>query len=1074
MVSKLIEFSLRNRLIVLLLAAGLLVWGLLSMQKSPIDAIPDLSENQVIVFTEWMGRSPQIIEDQVTYPLVSNLQGVPKVKNIRGASMFGMSFVYLTFEDGVDIYWARTRVLERLNYAMRLLPQGVTPGLGPDGTGVGHIFWYTLDAPHMDLGDQRALQDWYIKLALQTVPGVAEVASFGGFEKQYQLVVDPGKLQYYGLSMKDVMDKIRTNNNDVGGRKFDMGGAAYIIRGLGYLKNKNDLENIAVGNMNGIPVRVKDIGAVQMGGSLRLGIFDENGEGEAVGGIVVMRYGQNADKVIEDVKKKMAEVQRGLPEKVKFKVAYDRTELIKGAVENVKGKLFEEMIIVSLIVILFLFDWRSALSIIIQIPITIAASFILLNAFGLSSNIMSLTGIALAIGVIVDNGIIMSENAYRHLSERQNNAGLDTGKNSFFRRKGGWKLAYERIPKTERMSIIERSCKQVSRGVFFSTIIIITSFLPVFLLTGQEGKLFHPLAYTKTFIMAVDALLAITLAPVLISFFMKGRFRPELANPISRGLERIYEPVIRKCIKWRKTTIAVNLLALAISVPLLLSLGREFMPPLDEGSILFMPVTLPDVSNAEVKRILQVQDKIIKSVPEVENVLGKAGRANTATDNSPISMIETIVLLKRKSEWRPGITKNDIINELNGKLQIPGVVNGWTQPIINRINMLSTGIRTDVGIKVYGQNLDSINYFAQQVKNALNGIEGVKDLYVEPITGGKYIDIAIKREEISRYGLSVDDVNDLIESALGGANLTTTVEGRQRFSVNARFGQDFRSNLDALKHLQVQTSGLGPIPLQAIADMRITEGPPMINSENALLRGTVLFNVRDRDLAGTVKEAQDRLDRMLTKLPRGYFIEWSGQYENLIRSERTLKVILPVVLLIIFLSMYFAFHSAREAFFSLISIPFALIGGAFMVYFWGVNLSVAVAVGFIALFGLAIETGIVMVIYLNDAMQQLVAEKGNSRDAITREDLREYVIAGAVKRLRPKVMTVSVSLFALMPILWSSGVGSDVMKPIVLPMIGGVITSATHILLVTPLIFLMTKEYELRRFGKIDVLETKH
>jgi len=633
---------------------------------------------------------------------------------------------------------------------------------------------------------------------------------------------------------------------------------------------------------------------------------------------------------------------------------------------------------------------------------------------------------------------------------------------------------YTKIPEELRMGIIERSCKQVSRGVFFSTIIIIASFLPVFLLTGQEGKLFGPLAYTKTFILAVDAILVITLAPVLISMFMKGWFRPENANPINRGLEKIYEPIIRACIKWRKTTIGINIIALLISIPLLMSLGKEFMPPLDEGSILFMPVTLPDVSNAEVKRLLQVQDKIIKSVPEVENVLGKAGRANTATDNSPISMIETIILLKPKAAWRAGITKKDLINELNSKLQIPGVTNGWTQPIINRINMLSTGIRTDVGVKVYGQNLDTINLFAQTIKKDLEGIAGVKDLYAEPITEGKYIDIIIKREEISRYGLSVDDVNAVIESALGGMKLTTTIEGRQRFSVNARFGQDFRSSLTELKRLQVQTMNFGPIPLETVANINITEGPPMINSENALLRGTVLFNVRDRDLGSTVKEAQSKLDSSLAQLPKGYFIEWSGQYENLVSSEKTLKLILPVVLLIIFMCMYFAFHSAREAFFSLISVPFALIGGAYMIYFWGVNLSVAVSVGFIALFGLAVETGIVMVIYLNDAMQQLVVLKGNSRDTILREDLREYVIRGAAKRLRPKLMTVCVSLFALIPILWSSGVGSDVMKPIVLPMIGGVLTSATHILLVTPLIFLMTKEYELRVHGKLEVLDTKH
>lgn len=633
---------------------------------------------------------------------------------------------------------------------------------------------------------------------------------------------------------------------------------------------------------------------------------------------------------------------------------------------------------------------------------------------------------------------------------------------------------YNKIPEDIRIDIIEKSCKQVSRGVFFSTIIIISSFLPVFLLTGQEGKLFGPLAYTKTFIMAVDAILVITLAPVLISIFMRGRFRPESANPVNRLLERLYEPLIKACIKWRKATIAINVIALLVSIPLLISLGKEFMPPLDEGSLLFMPVSQPDISNSEAKRLLQVQDKLIKSVPEVENVMGKAGRANTATDNSPISMIETIILLKPKSEWREGKTKEDIINELNAKLQIPGVTNGWTQPIINRINMLSTGIRTDVGIKVYGQNLDTIYGFAQKIKQQLEGINGLKDLYVEPITGGKYIDVVIKRDEIGRYGLSIDDVNTVVESALGGMKLTTTIEGRQRFSVNARFGQDFRSSIQQIKRLQVQTMNFGPIPLESVADVKISEGPPMINSENALLRGTVLFNVRERDLGSTVAEAQEKLDKMVAKMPKGYFLEWSGQYENLIRSEKTLKLVLPIVLCIIFLCMYFAFNSAREAFLSMVTIPFALIGGAYMVYFWHVNLSVAVIIGFIALFGLAVETGIVMVIYLNDAMQKLIELKGNSRDTITKEDLKTYVIAGAAKRLRPKLMTVCVSLFGLIPILWSTGVGSDVMKPIVLPMIGGVFTSSIHILLVTPIIFLMSKEYELRKHGKIDILEAKH
>ena len=646
--------------------------------------------------------------------------------------------------------------------------------------------------------------------------------------------------------------------------------------------------------------------------------------------------------------------------------------------------------------------------------------------------------------------------------------------NRLILRKAERKSDYNKIPEDIRMSIIERSCKQVSRGVFFSTVIIITSFLPVFLLTGQEGKLFHPLAYTKTFIMVVDALLVLTLAPVLISFFMKGKFKDDNENPINRGLEKVYEPLIRWCMKWRKTVLGINVAALLISIPLIMGLGREFMPPLDEGSLLFMPVTLPDVSNSEVKRLLQVQDKIIKSVPEVSHVLGKAGRANTATDNSPISMIETIILLKPQKEWRKGHTKNDIINELNAKLQIPGITNGWTMPIINRINMLSTGIRTDVGVKVYGQDLDSIYALAQKIKSHLTGIDGIKDMFVEPITGGKYVDVEINRDEIGRYGLSIDDVNAVVESALGGMKLTTTIEGRQRFSVNARYGQDFRNNIEALKRLSVQTMEFGSIPLSAIANVKLSDGPPMINSENAMLRGTVLFNVRERDLGSTVEEAKEKLDEMIGKMPSGYFVEWSGQYENLIRGEQTMKMILPIVLVIIFLSMYFAFHSFREAFFNLVSIPFALIGGVFMITIWGVNLSVAVAVGFIALFGLAVETGIVMVIYLNDAMQQLVALKGNSRDTITNKDLREYVIFGAAKRLRPKIMTVCVTLFGLVPILWSHGVGSDMMKPIVLPMVGGVFTSAIHILLVTPIIFLMQKEWELKKLGKIDVLDAHH
>lgn len=1063
MIEKLIDFSLRNRFLVLLIATVLFGWGLYSVNTSKVDAIPDLSENQVIVFTEWTGRSPQIIEDQVTYPLVTNLQGLPQVKYVRGSSMFGMSFVYVIFEDDTDIYWARERVLEKLNYASRLLPEGVAPTLGPDGTGVGHILWYTLDAGGMDLGEQRAIQDWYVKFALQNVKGVAEIASFGGYQKQYQVTVDPNKLSHYDVALPAVIDAIRANNNQAGGRKFEMSDIGYIIKtDGGYIKDISDLANIPLRTENAVPLRVKDVATVQMSGEGRLGIFDLNGEGEAVGGIIVMRYGENAAEVIGRVKEKMEEVARGLPEGVSFNIVYDRSELINQSINAVKHTLVEEMIVVSLVVLVFLFHWRSAVSIVIQIPITIATSFILLNAFGVTSNIMSLTGIALAIGVIVDNGIIMAENSYKHLSQR------------FLELNSGSSGATRFIPENERMDIIARACKQVSRGVFFATLIIITSFLPVFLLTGQEGKLFHPLAFTKTFIMIVDAVLVVMLAPVLISFFMKGRFRPEHKNPVNRLLEKAYTPVIHWVMKWRKTTIGINLIALLISVPLLMRMGTEFMPPLNEGSILFMPVTLPDVSNTEIKRILQIQDKIIKSVPEVAEVLGKAGRASTATDNSPMSMIETIVMLKPRSEWREGLSKEDIIEELDAKLQIPGVINGWTQPIINRINMLATGIRTDVGVKVFGRDLDTIYSVSEQVKTSLQEIPGIKDLYVEPVTGGKYLNIEIDREALGRYGLDVDRVNTIVETAIGGAPVAQTIEGRERFSVSVRLPQDYRNSIDRLKRIPIQTAGQGTIPLSAVARLGFAGGPPMINSDDAMLRGAVLFNVRGRDLGSTVEAAIEKINREMTGMPQGYYLEWSGQYENLIRGQQTLILIAPVVLIIIFISLYLAFKSVREAVLSLITIPFALIGGAYIVYFWGVNLSIAVAVGFIALFGIAVMTGIVMVIYLNDAMLQLIAKKGNSSETISRRDLKDHVIKGAAGRLRPKLMTVSVVLMGLIPVLWATGIGTDVMRPIVLPMIGGVITSSVHILLVTPLIFLMTKEYELKKFGKLEVYDAKH
>jgi Cu(I)/Ag(I) efflux system membrane protein CusA/SilA len=631
-----------------------------------------------------------------------------------------------------------------------------------------------------------------------------------------------------------------------------------------------------------------------------------------------------------------------------------------------------------------------------------------------------------------------------------------------------------KLTKEQRIKIIEKAAKQVGPSVFWSTVIIIVSFLPVFLLTGQEGKLFGPLAWTKTFILIVDAIVAITVTPILISFFLKGKFREESANPINRGLERVYSPILKWCLEWRKTTIGLNIVALLVAIPMLMRLGTEFMPPLDEGSILFMPVTLPDISNAEAKRILQVQDKIIKSVPEVASVLGKAGRASTATDNSPISMIETIIMLKPTTEWREGMTKEGIIKELDAKLQIPGVVNGWTQPIINRINMLATGIRTDVGVKVYGQNLDSIASVSNRVRTALNGVPGVKDLYVEPITGGKYLEIDINRDALSRYGLTVDDVNTIVESALGGTPIGNTIEGRQRFSINVRLAQEYRNSVDRIRRIPIQTSSAGTIPLSSVAQVGFTNGPPMISSENAQLRGAVLFNVRDRDLGSTVREAIEKINREVSGIPNGYYLEWSGQWENQVRANQTLKLIIPLVIVIIFLILYFSFRSLKEAFLNLITIPFALVGGVFIVYFYGVNLSVAVAVGFIALFGMAVETGMLMVVYLNEAMNELIAVKGNSSATITPRDIRDYVFKGAAKRLRPKIMTVSVSLFGLIPVLWASGVGTDVMLPIVLPLIGGVFTSSIHILLVTPVVFEMTKLYELKKHGKLEVYDVKH
>jgi Cu(I)/Ag(I) efflux system membrane protein CusA/SilA len=1038
MIEKIIEYSVHNRFILLFFFILLIGWGIWALYRTPVDAIPDLSENQVIVMTEWMGRSPKTIEDQITYPLSSNLQGLPKVKAVRGLSMFGLSMIYVIFEDGVDVYWARSRVLEKLNYAQSFLPPGVTSTIGPDGTGVGHVFWYTVEGEGYDLGELRAVQDWYIRYQLNAVPGVAEVASVGGFVKQYQIDLDPNKLLSYHLTIPDVMMATQKANNEVGGSILEASDMEYFIRGQGYVQSKADLENIVVGkDMDGVPICVKNIGVVQLGGEPRRGLLDKNGEGEVVGGIVVMRYGENARDVIQRVKSKIKEIETGLPPGVKIKTAYDRSDLILRAIGTLKRALFEEIIIVSLIVMIFLFHYRSALTVIISLPVAVLIAFIFMKNLGITSNIMSLGGIAIAIGVLVDASIVMVENAYRHVVQAQ----AET--------------------RQQIIEIIIGSCKQVGRAIFFSMIIITLAFLPVFLLQEQEGKLFRPLAFTKTFGMIGASFLSITLVPILMTFLLGGKMRTEEQNPVTRFLNSLYSPIIGWVMKHKKTTLALNLTALLVTLPILFFVGREFMPPLDEGSLLFMPVTLPSVSITEAKRIMQVQDKIIKSLPEVDYVLGKVGRAETATDPAPVDMIETIILLKPKNQWRKGITKNDIISELDAKLQIPGVSNGWTQPIINRINMLSTGIRTDLGIKLFGPDLDTLAQLAIEVEKILRPIPGAVDLYAERVTGGKYLDIDIDREKIARYGINVGDVQQIIETGIGGENLSTTVEGRRRFPIRVRLLRDYRDDWESLKRVLVPTMDGTQIPLGQVANFKINTGPTMINSENSMLRSVVLLNVRGRDMGRFVSEAKSALDKNL-KMPTGYYISWSGQYENQIRMQKRLALLFPIVLLTIFILLYFTFHSFAEALLVMAStLLFSLIGGVWLFYLLGYNFSAAVGIGFIALFGTAMETGVVMVVYLHEAL-----DKRLKKGEIAKEEITEAAIEGSVLRLRPKLMTVGTTLLALTPIMWATGTGSDVMRPIAAPIIGGMVTSTIHVLIATPVIFVLVKEYLWKR-GKL-------
>lgn len=1073
MIERIIEFSARNRFIILVMYLIIIGFGVWSVYNTPVDAIPDLSENQVIVWTGWMGRSPQIIENQITYPLTQNLQGIPNVKAVRSQSMFGMSFIYVIFEDKVDIYWARSRVLEKLNQVRDQLPVGVTPVIGPDGTGVGHVFWYHLSSKKYDLGELRALQDYYLKYQLTSVEGVAEVASIGGFVKQYQIDVDPNKLSSYGLGITDIVNAVQNSNKDVGGNNIESSESEYFVRGLGYVLSPYDIENITLRNTStGVPVRVGDIGTVQIGGDTRRGLLDMNGEGEVVGGIIVMRYGENASEVIDRVKDKLKELEKGLPDGVYIETSYDRSTLIHESINTLKHALTEEAIVVSLIIMIFLFHFRSAVRILIEMPVSVLIAFILMKQFGITSNIMSLGGLIISIGVLVDASIVMVENAYRNLA-----ASAEKG---------------EAIDYTE---ISIKSAKQVGRAIFFSIAIIVVSFLPVFLLEGQEGKLFHPLAFTKTFALVGSAIITITLVPMLMTLFMRGKFYTEEQNPVSRFFRRLYEPLLNLALKYRKTTLAINIIALLVTIPLIMSRGSEFMPSLDEGSLLFMPTTLPNVSITEAKRIMQIQDKIIASFPEVAHVLGKVGRADTPTDPAPVNMIETIIILKNKSEWRPGMTKDKIISELNSKLQIPGVGNAWTQPIINRINMLSTGVRTDLGIKIFGDNLDTLERLAIDASNIVQKVQGSADVFAERTQGGKYIDIEPKRDVIARYGLNVGDVENVIETAIGGENISTTVEGRRRFPIRVRYFRDFRDDVDEMKKVLVTigasnmgssnmnggsqmtsstslplgegkggVGGVIQLPLGELADIKISTGPPMISSENNMLRSIVFLNVRGRDMGGFVEDAKQVLDKEFApKLPKGYYYTWSGQWENQIRAKKRLEIVMPIVFIIIFVMLFLVFKNFLEAILVMLSVPFALIGGVYLLAILNLNFSVAVWVGFIALYGVAVETGVVMVIYLHEALdKKLIA----NNDVVSNTDIIQAAKDGAVLRLRPKLMTVAVNLIGLIPIMWATGTGSDLAKPIAVPMLGGIVTSAVHVLFVTPIIFVMIKTY-LNKKGKL-------
>ena len=1031
MIAAIIRWSGRNVVLVLIATAAISSLGVYAVANTPLDAIPDLSDPQVIVYTDYPGQAPQVVEDQVTYPLTTALLAVPKSKVVRGFSFFGVSFVYVVFADGTDIYWARSRVLEYLNFAQKRLPSGVTPSLGPDATGVGWVFEYAVVGARQTLAELRTIQDWLIRYQLTKAEGVAEVASVGGFVKQYQVVVDPNRLRAYGIGLPAVSAAIRASNMDVGGRTIEMTEREYMVRGHGYLSGTKDLEQIVLKSSQGTPVLLRDIARVELGPDERRGLAELNGEGEVAAGIVLQRDGANALSVIENVKSRIADIAGGLPAGVKILPVYDRSGLIYRAIDTLKRTLLEESLIVALVCIVFLMHVRSALVAIIMLPVGVLIALTAMHWLGVTSNIMSLGGIAISVGAMVDAAIVMIENAHKRL---------------------------ERAPPEEsRIVILERAAVEVGPALFFSLLVLTVSFLPVFTLEEQEGRLFKPLVYTHTFALAGAALLSITLVPVLMKLFVRGRIMPEGKNPLNRVLIALYRPLIELVLRWRKTTIAAAAVILAVSVYPVLRTGSEFMPTLNEGTLFYMPVSLPSMSITKAAELIQVQDRIIKSFPEVESVFGKAGRAETATDPAPIEMFETIINLKPESQWRKGMTVDRLTSDMNAALQFPGVSNAWTMPIKARIDMLSTGIRTPVGVKVFGSDIATIDRIAKQVEAVVRKVPGATSVFAERLTGGYYLNVRPDRQALARYGIAIEDMQQVIKSALGGELVTIAVEGRERFGVILRYPRDYRDAPDTIaRNVLVATSDGASIPLGQIASVSIGPGAPSIRTENAQLVGYIYVDLQGRDLGGFVNDARRAVHDQV-KLPPGAHVEWSGQFEYLERAKNRLMTVIPLTLFIIFLLLYLNFRRLTETAIVMLSVPFALTGGFWLVYLMGFNISVAVAVGFIALAGVAAETGVVMLIYLDHALREVTERRRTAGLALTQDDLYHAIIEGAVERVRPKMMTVIAIMAGLLPILWSTGTGSEVMRRIAVPMVGGMISSTLLTLLVIPAIYAWVK-----------------